>query len=291
MLCTTPIVVSERENTTKAARIRRHVCRTKEQSRKPVKRVETYLKPVYKKLVHMCEMDGSYRLCTSFRVVYKVAYREAYVMQTEQQVVYACCPGWTQYKKGDIACMKPICKRPCLNAGTCSAPNKCQCRKGWTGKQCQKDIDECARKTDGCQQICVNTKGSFKCACADGFTVNGDRKTCKLCLSCLPEYVEMSTGYKNLAKRVSKLEKEKDELRNSVIKIRNEHRQTIQGLRNDLQSAAVASTQAPADDAPAAVLVFDRAGWDQLASLSEQISMLEEKIEGCTCDQMRNPLR
>lgn len=44
--------------------------------------------------------------CVRYRVVYKVAYREAYVMQTEQQVVYACCPGWTQYKKGDIACMK-----------------------------------------------------------------------------------------------------------------------------------------------------------------------------------------
>jgi len=33
---------------------RRHVCRTKEQHQKKVKRVETYLKPVYKKLVHMC---------------------------------------------------------------------------------------------------------------------------------------------------------------------------------------------------------------------------------------------
>ena len=30
-----------------------------------------------------------------------------------------------------------------------------------------------------------------------------------VCLSCLPEYVEMTTGYKSLTKRVSKLEKEK----------------------------------------------------------------------------------
>ncbi|KAK2160167.1 hypothetical protein NP493_1662g00004 [Ridgeia piscesae] len=229
----------------------------------------------------MCEMDGSYRLCTSFRVVYKMAYREAYVMQTEQQMVLACCPGWTQYNQGDISCMKPVCKRPCLNGGTCSGPNRCQCRKGWTGKQCQKDIDECARKTDGCQQICINTKGSFNCACADGFTVNGDRKTCKLCLSCLPEYVEMSTGYKNLAKRVSKLEKEKEELRNTVTKIRNEHQQTIQGLRSDIQSAAAAASRAPANDASAPMLAFDRSGWEHLASLSEQIALLEERIEGC----------
>ena len=35
---------------------------------------------------------------------------------------------------------------PCLNDGTCSdgiADYNCTCVNGWTGKNCQTDIDEC----------------------------------------------------------------------------------------------------------------------------------------------------
>ena len=72
-----------------------------------------------------------------------------------------------------------------------------------------------------------------------------------------------------------------EELRNTVTKIRNEHQQTIQGLRSDIQSAAAAASRAPANDASAPMLAFDRSGWEHLASLSEQIALLEERIEGC----------
>ena len=40
------------------------------------------------------------------------------------------------------------------------------------------DIDECTADTDGCNQICSNTNGSFECSCRSGFTLLDDGKTC-----------------------------------------------------------------------------------------------------------------
>ena len=42
------------------------------------------------------------------------------------------------------------------------------------------DIDECAEGLDSCEQICMNTNGSYACSCqscyylgSDGFSCNG----------------------------------------------------------------------------------------------------------------------
>ncbi len=40
------------------------------------------------------------------------------------------------------------------------------------------DIDECALGTDTCQQVCVNTPGSYLCECYIGYELNGDGTTC-----------------------------------------------------------------------------------------------------------------
>ena len=32
------------------------------------------------------------------------------------------------------------------------------------------DVDECAENSDGCNQTCTNTPGSFVCSCQAGFT-------------------------------------------------------------------------------------------------------------------------
>ena len=77
-----------------------------------------------------------------------------------------------------------------------------------------------------------------------------------------------------------------EELRNSVTKIRKEQQLTIKVLRNDIETAAAvaaaAASQVPADYASQSqTLAFDRSSWNHLASLSEQIAMLEERIEGC----------
>ena len=43
-----------------------------------------------------------------------------------------------------------ICTQPCLNGGTCSRPNVCECAPGWTGDQCgtgMKNVDTFAMST------------------------------------------------------------------------------------------------------------------------------------------------
>lgn len=45
------------------------------------------------------------------------------------------------------------------------------------GKSCV-DIDECYTRTHACQQVCVNQRGSYRCECNTGYTLNNDGKTC-----------------------------------------------------------------------------------------------------------------
>lgn len=40
------------------------------------------------------------------------------------------------------------------------------------------DIDECVVDTDGCEQDCINSPGSFQCDCFEGFLLNEDNITC-----------------------------------------------------------------------------------------------------------------
>ncbi|KAL3830311.1 hypothetical protein ACJIZ3_019113 [Penstemon smallii] len=72
------------------------------------------------------------------------------------------------------------CKSP---HSECYNPNngdgyRCRCKEGYQGNPyledgC-KDIDECSDPTrHDCEQICVNTPGSFKCDCRKGYTSDG----------------------------------------------------------------------------------------------------------------------
>lgn len=40
------------------------------------------------------------------------------------------------------------------------------------------DVDECYERIDGCQQECVNTNGSYVCACRTGYRLTSDRYSC-----------------------------------------------------------------------------------------------------------------
>ena len=41
------------------------------------------------------------------------------------------------------------------------------------------DIDECTADTDGCEQQCMNTLGSFECQCSSGYVLSSDGRTCE----------------------------------------------------------------------------------------------------------------
>ena len=47
------------------------------------------------------------------------------------------------------------------------------------GLKCTTDIDECLEETDLCDQVCVNTAGSYICQCNLRFRLNSDVLTCR----------------------------------------------------------------------------------------------------------------
>lgn len=64
-----------------------------------------------------------------------------------------------------------------------AAARLCACRLGYTlhtnGHGCI-DIDECTFSHDPvCSQTCINTPGSFRCACVTGYVLRPDLRTCK----------------------------------------------------------------------------------------------------------------
>ncbi|KAI8499378.1 hypothetical protein Bbelb_231420 [Branchiostoma belcheri] len=82
-----------------------------------------------------------------------------------------CSPGWTgQNCQQDI---DECTSTPCLH-GACvnkAGGYKCTCSPGWTGQNCQQDIDECMRNPWPCQHgTCVNKDGGYKCTCSPGWT-------------------------------------------------------------------------------------------------------------------------
>ena len=66
------------------------------------------------------------------------------------------------------------CRGTCSCSGhmqACHPVSGCVCQAGWTGGQCQEDVDECRQRPDVCGEgkLCLNTLGSRACVCPDGY--------------------------------------------------------------------------------------------------------------------------
>ncbi|XP_077380097.1 nephronectin a isoform X4 [Festucalex cinctus] len=92
-----------------------------------------------------------------------------------------CCWGWTRRSWGHC---QPLCQSGCKH-GDCVGPNKCKCHPGFTGKTCNQDLNECGLKPRPCKHRCMNTYGSYKCYCLNGYMMMpdgtcGNLRTCSM---------------------------------------------------------------------------------------------------------------
>uniref|UniRef100_A0A672H9R0 EGF-like-domain, multiple 7 n=1 Tax=Salarias fasciatus TaxID=181472 RepID=A0A672H9R0_SALFA len=129
---------------------------------------ESYVQPVHKPYITLCQ---GHRLCSTYKTTYSVAYRQVSRAVSAAHFYPECCPGWRRFHSHN--CNQALCAEPCVNGGTCIRPNQCACPPGWTGHHCQTDVDECSGRRP-CAQWCVNTAGSYRCACGDGFGLAAD---------------------------------------------------------------------------------------------------------------------
>ncbi|XP_055076971.1 protein kinase C-binding protein NELL1-like [Periophthalmus magnuspinnatus] len=82
-----------------------------------------------------------------------------------------CKPGY----RGNGTVCRAFCEEGCQSGGTCVAPNTCLCASGFTGPNCETDIDECSDTLVKCHNHshCVNLPGSYHCDCRSGFHDDG----------------------------------------------------------------------------------------------------------------------
>ena len=60
-----------------------------------------------------------------------------------------------------------------------------------------EDRDECAEENGGCQQLCVNTPGSYHCSCEHGFRWSEATGVCEDIDECAEDSSECSHGCVN----------------------------------------------------------------------------------------------
>lgn len=100
--------------------------------------------------------------------------------------VCSCVAGFKLARDGITCVIKNPCKNlACKNGGVCDTTAvtlghepKCLCNKGWTGKNCDEDVDECYQSKKLCEYKCRNLPGSYECICPENYSLSEDGRNC-----------------------------------------------------------------------------------------------------------------
>ncbi|XP_019396467.1 PREDICTED: epidermal growth factor-like protein 7 isoform X1 [Crocodylus porosus] len=254
------------------ARSGRRTCSTVTQSQ-TVSYLESHVQPVYQPYLTTCQ---GHRVCSTYRTIYKVAHRQAF--KKYSQPLYTCCPGWRRASGHAASCNTAVCRAPCQNGGRCSFPDRCACPRGWTGRACQTDMDECSGQGHGCGQRCVNTPGSYRCACHEGHQLSADGKSCQALQPAPRTEVSAPPALNRSGGASGEVKEEMKALRSRMDVLE----QKLQLVLAPFHHFVPAGLDDVSPD-PITVLSHSLRQLDRIDSLSEQISFLEERLETCSC--------
>ncbi|KAF3849346.1 hypothetical protein F7725_015843 [Dissostichus mawsoni] len=213
---------------------------------------ESYIAAVHKPYITLCQ---GHRLCSTYKTVYSVAYRQVSRAAPSSGFYSECCPGWRKFHSHN----------------------------------CNQDVDECSEQHP-CAQECVNKAGSYRCVCRDGFRLTGDGHSCQsLPPPPLPAPPPPPTtqatvgGHTDAGGGISQMENVTEEVQSL--------RDRVELLEKKLQMvlAPFSSFFPPSlDDGwseKTTLLSHSFQQLDRIDSLSEQIGFLEERIGTCSCQE------
>ncbi|CAB1318815.1 unnamed protein product, partial [Coregonus sp. 'balchen'] len=119
----------------------RRMCGTDIHHSSVVTTTESFVQPVHKPYITLCQ---GHRLCSTYKTVYRVAYRQVTRAVPVSHSYPECCPGWRRLHSHN----------------------------------CNQDVDECSEQQP-CSHQCVNMAGSYRCVCREGYRLAGDAHSCE----------------------------------------------------------------------------------------------------------------
>ncbi|XP_013995122.1 epidermal growth factor-like protein 7 isoform X4 [Salmo salar] len=247
---------------------------------------ESFVQPVHKPYITLCQ---GHRLCSTYKTVYRVAYRQVTRAVPVSHSYPECCPGWRRLHSHN--CNQAVCGQSCVNGGTCLIPNHCACPLGWMGRHCQTDVDEC-REQQPCSHQCVNMAGSYHCVCREGYRLAGDTHSCEN----LPPPPPASSTHPSQEAANDHIPPSSDTgggfgLTENVTEEVQSLKNRVELLEQKLQLVLAPFTSLfpmSLDEGVSEKTSFLSHSFQQLDridSLSEQVGFLEERLGTCSCQE------
>uniref|UniRef100_A0A8K9UCX2 EGF-like-domain, multiple 7 n=1 Tax=Oncorhynchus mykiss TaxID=8022 RepID=A0A8K9UCX2_ONCMY len=265
----------------------RRVCGRDVRHSSVVTMTESFVQPVHKPYITLCQ---GHRFCSTYKTVYRVAYRQVTRAPPLSHSYPECCPGWRQLHSHNCNQGNAVCVQSCMNGGTCLRPNHCVCPLGWIGRHCQTDVDECSEQQP-CSHKCVNMAGSYRCVCREGHRLARDRHSCESLPPPPPPPAPPASPTRPSQAAANDYRPPSSDTGERVTEEVQSLKNRVELLEQKLQLVLAPFTSLfpmSLDEGVSEKTSFLSHSFQQLDridSLSEQIGFLEERLGTCSCQE------